>query len=286
MKPIILENESLRLVLCDPNDKTDVHLHTRFSHCGYILSITDKCGGRELLGQPTEQFHPFHGEGFPDEFEKPLGYEGAAPGGHFLKLGVGIEQKRADVPYTNWDEHPVASRAENTVRAEENAVIFMQKAQLGALGYAYTKTVSLEGKTFRISHWVKNTGSAVWDTLWYSHGFLPVKRLGSRASLGMNAGCSLRVASPYLTIHEAEAEIITAGHGTQGPCFQWDVLWGTDNFQILRNEAGETVYCARGDYACQQLQVYVNDRIFSVEPKLIFSLAPGGEKAWTTGYRL
>ena len=81
----LLENSGLRIEVCNPNETADSHLHTRFSHCGYITQIIQKKSNEQVLGQPTEVFHPFHGSGFPDEFEIPLGYEEATCGECFLK---------------------------------------------------------------------------------------------------------------------------------------------------------------------------------------------------------
>ena len=100
---LLLENSDLRIEVCDPNETAEHHLHTRFSHCGYITQIIRKKHDEQVLGQPTAVFPPFHGSGFPDEFEMPLGYEEAAHGECFLKIGVGAEMKNSDAPYSNWD---------------------------------------------------------------------------------------------------------------------------------------------------------------------------------------
>ena len=65
----ILENEFLKIELFNTDNIEDKHFSTRFNHLGYIKQITDKKSGKSYLTIPFETFEPFHGEGFPDEFE-------------------------------------------------------------------------------------------------------------------------------------------------------------------------------------------------------------------------
>lgn len=286
MKPIVLENEVFRMEICNPNDKSDKHLHTRFSHCGYICQITDKRNGKELLGRAVQEFHPFHGEGFPDEFEMPLLYDEAAVGGGFIKIGVGIEKKLSDSAYTNWDEHPIIKGAVTEVEQNGNTVTFIQKAEYGLIGYEYTKTISLSETGYSIKHCLNNTGYTTWDTLWYSHEFLPVKDIGDKISLLINMGGKLRVKSPNLTEKDGEVEIVIKDMSSEGDCFQWDMENSNSNFQMLVSESGTPILVAEGDYSYQELQVYVNDKIISVEPKLKIRLEPGEQKGWSTKYKM
>ena len=285
MKQMVLENEMFRMEISNPNDFEDMHLHTRFSHCGYITRIVDKENGRELLGRAVEEFHSFHGEGFPDEFEAPLIYDSIAVGESFLKIGVGLEKKLSNVAYTNWDEHPIVKRARTEVMQNANTVEFIQKAGCGAVSYEYVKTIALSELDYSVTHCLKNTGSTAWNTLWYSHAFLPVKDMGNKVTLLKNMGGKLRTSSPNLVEKDGEVVIILEGMSSEGECFQWD-MESEANFQMLFDEGGTRILDAIGDYEYQELQVYVNDRIISVEPKLKIQLDAGEQKCWSTRYKL
>ena len=285
MSLIVLENQLYRMEICNPKDIGDIHLYTRFSHCGYITRIFDKAKGKELLGRAVKEFHPFHGEGFPDEFETPLLYDTAAVGESFIKIGVGLEKKLSPDPYTNWDEHPITKRAVTEVTYNDNTVTFIQKAECDLAGYEYRKSISLSETEYIISHCLKNTGITTWSTLWYSHAFLPAEELGGKVILLKNPGGVLREQSSNLMEKEGKAEILIGGMSSDGECFQWD-MESDSNFQLLFDEYDNRILEAAGDYAYQELQVYVNDRIISVEPKLRLRLEAGEQKCWSTKYKL
>lgn len=285
MKQIILENEAFRMEICNPNDLGDKHLHTRFSHCGYITKIVNKESSKELLGRAVAEFHPFHGEGFPDEFEAPLLYDSIDVGESFIKIGVGLEKKLSGAAYTNWNEHPIVKRARTEVVQNGNTVAFIQKAGCATVSYEYIKTIALSESDYSITHCLKNTGIIAWNTLWYSHAFLPIKDLGSMVTLLKNMGGKLRAPSPNLLEKDGQVQIAIAGMSSEGECFQWDIE-SDSNFQVLYAECGTRVLDAIGDYGYQELQVYANDRIISVEPKLKIQLEAGEKKCWATKYKL
>ncbi len=282
---LLLENSDLRIEVCDPNETAEHHLHTRFSHCGYITQIIRKKHDEQVLGQPTEVFHPFHGSGFPDEFEMPLGYEEAAHGECFLKIGVGAEMKNSDAPYSNWDEHPVVQKAHTEVLKSPDSLSFIQTAELAHIGYHYTKEIALNGSNLVVTHALKNTGNARWNTLWYSHVFLPIEKVQPQAILQMNSGGKLKRDDPRMqSCTPVEAVFSTVDLDADGVCLQWDMSEAQDNRQRLLHTQGRSIYQAEGNYPYQELQVWMNHRVFSIEPKLHIDLEPGQEKRWETVY--
>lgn len=283
--PFVLENAELRVEICDPEETNESHLYTRFSHCGYITQIIQKKRGELLLGQPTYLFHPFHGSGFPDEFETPLGYEEAACNAGFLKIGVGVEKKRANTPYSNWDEHPIMQRAKIDVNTMPNGMVFIQSAMLGHIGYHYMKKIELDGRKIAISHNLQNIGNDRWNTLWYSHVFLPIEKVQPRAIMQMNCGGSLKKHLPQMQNDTPTGVTFsTQDLNADGLCFQWDMSAARSNMQLLLNGDHNAVYHAVGNYLYQELQIWMNNRVFSIEPKLHIDLQPGQKKCWETIY--
>ena len=282
---LLLENSELCIEVCDPNEPADLHLHTRFSHCGYITQIIIKKHDEQVLGQPSAVFHPFQGNGFPDEFEIPLGYEEATRGECFLKIGVGAEIKISDKPYSNWDEHPVAQKAYTEVLKLPDSLTFIQAAELAHIRYHYTKKIALTGSNLVVTHALKNTGDARWNTLWYSHVFLPIEKVQPQAILQMNRGGKLKRDDPQMqNCSPVEAVFSTMNLDADGVCLQWDMSDAQDNKQRLLHIHGRSIYQAEGNYPYQELQVWMNHRVFSIEPKLHVDLEPGQEKRWETVY--
>ena len=280
----ILENEFLRVELIDPNGDA-LHLFSRFNHCGYIKSVFDKKQRRQLLSSAQAEFHPFHGEGFPDEFEMPVGYDEAEENGLFLKLGVGLEIKKTFIPYTNWDMHKIAETAKTSVFVGRNKITFTQSTAYNGYAYEYEKTISLDGSEISISHNLRNTCEKDLLTLWYSHAFLPIEKGNEKLILELPEGYEIYNNGGLLRGNSTRMEIPQTAEILKGTCFNWRVTNNTKNKQVLYD--GKNVYYqAEGDFSIHELQVYINERIISVEPKLNIFCGPKNVKKWATKYLL
>ena len=97
----------------------------------------------------------------------------------------------------------------------------------------------------------------------------------------MNEGCQLKENNSGLTEIDGSVFIKTEGQTSRGMCMQWRGAESQSNFQHLIGADGRLIHSYFGDYRSQEVQVYINDRIISVEPKLIFELTPGERKEWS-----
>lgn len=287
-KEIILENHRFRIAICDPSNIADLHFSTRYSYCGYIRSIFDKVRGKELLYSPKSVFDPFSGEGFPDEFEMPVGYDEAQNGGNFLKIGVGRQIKADQKIYTNRDKHKISRVAPIGIVKNGMSVVFTQADALGENSYYYKKEILLSGNALRISHSLKNRGDKVFETLWYSHAFLPVQGAEGKLRIEIPAALNLQTDERFIVREKGAVELfvsygISECEQTQkGICYVWT---GRDSVNIQTIYSGErTVYKALGDYPLGLLQVFVNGRVISFEPKLRIKLVPEEVYDWSTEY--
>lgn len=220
-----------------------------------------------------------------DEFEMPVGYDEAAVGGEFLKIGAGRERRRSKAPYTNRDGHEIVRRAEISVSREKGALIFFAADSLGDYAYRYRKRISAEGGKLIVSHFLENAGKRSWETLWYSHAFLPH---------GGAEDVYACLPSGYVPLRNAE-DVIPEGDGRRtkwkipafaaarekGVCPNWRAEG--ENFQALEI-GGRRIYEAKGNYPFGELQIFVNRRIASAEPKLHIRLGEGQTREWTTEY--
>lgn len=271
-----IENGGLCVEIINSENSNDKHFSTRFSHVGYIKRII--LNGDEKLSRAVEEFHPFHGEGFPDEFEKPLGYDEAEIGGLFVKIGVGAEKKREEKPYTNWDMHEVELPAETIVKKIENGYTFIQSFVYNGFGYCYEKAITVRNGKLNVSHFLKNIGLKIIDTLWYSHAFLKYDSRVDFLRLKIPAECGIFNGEEHIkSFGGGEYRIPNNAVTKSGICYNWHAE-NTENKQTLES------YSAIGNYDFNELQVYMNDRIISVEPKLLIGLKRGEVKEWATEY--
>lgn len=274
---IVLGNPQFQLELLDPLADAD-RLGSRYSHSGYIWQV--RADGRDLLTMPFAPFEVFHGTGFPDEFEQPVGYQEARVGEGFVKLGVGAVEKNADHAYTNHDRHRVLQPAEHDVRVEDGRVVFGQALSYKGYGYAYEKRIELTGEaSFRIAHRLANTGQRAWESFWYSHIFLARPALGAPAWLAVPQTYQPTDENPLTPSAgryplPAQAEI----------CAWWQVPPGLcDAHQV---GGPDRVFSARCDSPCMGFMFYQNPRVVSPEPRVAIALQPGQDQAWSTEYAL
>jgi len=110
-----------------------------------------------------------------EEFSNPIGYEDAAAGGAFIKIGVGILRKPQESEYAWSTRYEIVDPGKWTVRKHTDSIEFQQEIS-GPSGYAfvYRKTIRLSpGKPEMVlEHNLKNTGRRLIETPVYAHNFL------------------------------------------------------------------------------------------------------------------
>lgn len=173
---VTLQNKWITAVVAMPDTQKGFYRGPRFEQAGMVTSL--RYAGHEWMScnhkvgrNPTANDHV---AGPAGEFAEPLGYDIAAVGESFVKVGVGLLEK------PNADEYFFGSQYfqvkifpwQSTVT--RNKIIFRQKVQTeSGYGYEYTKTVLLPmGKSqMVINHTLLNNGEKRIDTSHYAHNF-------------------------------------------------------------------------------------------------------------------
>jgi hypothetical protein len=281
--PITLTNADLVMDLVDPRADHD-QLGSRYSHSGYIRQV--RLQGVPVFAMPRRPFQVFHGRGFPAEFETPVGYTDAAVGEPFLKLGVGRVVKVAPHAYTNWDEHPVVAPADHHVSTTAASAVFHQSSRLGDWAYDYRTQIELvAANAFVVGHTLANTGTAAWQTSWYSHAFLDRALFADPLRVAPGPGWQ-PAADNDLTADGAACALPPVGrsNGEEGLCYHWQrVAGGTDSHGV---SSARAVFAAAADYEPAAFMVYANEHIVSPEPRRHLDLVPGQSTTWRTTYRV
>lgn len=110
-----------------------------------------------------------------DEFQIPLGFEEAKPGGTFIKIGVGQLRKTAE-PYNRYYPYEVVNPGKWSVKAHKDSVEFTQELTDPGSGYAYVyrKVVRLvkAKPEMVIERSLKNIGTREIKSTTYDHNFV------------------------------------------------------------------------------------------------------------------
>lgn len=173
-----------------PDAKDGYYRSTRFDWSGAIFSLRYK--GHEFYGKWYDTVDPkvinwVHRDGQivdgpcgalqgpVDEFQTPLGYEDAAPGGRFIKIGVGVLHK-TEGGYNRYFPYEVLDPGKWTVKRHKDSVEFTQVLNAPDLGYSYVyrKVVRLVKGQPRllIERSLKNTGAKEIKSQVYDHNFV------------------------------------------------------------------------------------------------------------------
>jgi len=283
---LTIKNKELQIDIVNPANLDDKHFFSRYSYCGYIKQISHLATGRQVLDMPFTPFAQYHGEGFPEEFEMPINYDSVKKGGDFIKIGVGILKRGSHGRYSNEGNHPVQYMAPVSVKELPNGLLFSQGITVGDYGYFYEKKVRMEkGSSFSISHSIKNSGRATWKSLWYSHAFLVLG--GHKKGLKFFNTPNCHETKRNRNLVETNGAYQWNGiFGKTGFCVNFSVKPGLPNYHKVIDADNKFSFEAHGDYKYQELQLYVNKRIFSPEPKLTFELKPDASINWSTLYSI
>jgi hypothetical protein len=187
MSTTTLSHDQLTLSVALPG-AAGTYRGTRFSWAGNIAEVT--WGERHLFGpwQPGPLAPDVHdnvsgtagefGMGIADNVPPPLGFNEAAPGDGFVKIGVGVLRRPDDKPYAfagnyEWVEAPAWE-----VDGGRRCVRMRQRLAFNGYGYDYTHTIELVPgvPTFVTRHRLTNTGGKPIRQAHYSHNFMILDR--------------------------------------------------------------------------------------------------------------
>jgi hypothetical protein len=173
----LISNGTVHATVYLPDAEKGYYRATRFDWSGIIASL--RYEGHTYFGQWFDKYDPKTHDavmGPVEEFgTNALGFNEAAPGGKFVKIGVGALKKPVDGgAYNHYTTYEIADPGKWTVRKGTDFAEFTQELT-DAAGYAYVyrKTVRLAKAkpVMTLEHSLKNTGQKTIETSVYDHDF-------------------------------------------------------------------------------------------------------------------
>lgn len=229
-----------------------------------------------------------------EEFQEPVGYEDAAPGATFLKVGVGLLGRIDNAPYRFTTRFPLVDAGKWSAHKSPRSVTFEQV--LGGsntdFGYVYTKTIRLVGDsaTLLIEHHLKNMGKVPIITTVYDHNFLTID--------GLNVGKAYSISVPYdiqpkpapnpnfVSIEGKKASYIADLQGKDRAAFGLQGFSGDpkDYDFAITNRAASVEVRIKGDRPLVNAEVWSIRTVLAVEPFIDIHVAPGEDYEWSYTY--
>lgn len=222
------------------------------------------------------------------------GWSEAQAGGGFLKIGVGLLRKPADLPsYNQFRAYEVLDPGIWTVARRPNKVDFVHRLRptLSGFGYTYRKTLILvPGKPMlRIEHSLMNNGRWPIITSVYNHNFLTIGAGHERAGLKVQLSFPVTTTRPLATDAAAvEGRAIGYLRGLNDKEVLSSPITGfgtgaEDNRFLIGTAYGAEVEI-KGDRPLSRLQLWSVRSTVAIEPSIRISVAPGETFKWSYSY--
>jgi len=179
-----ISNGLVRARLYLPDAEKGYYRATRFDWSGVIYSLEFK--GHNFFGQWFDTYDPKKNDaitGPVEEFcsgDSSVGYEEAAPGEKFVRIGVGAVIRSDRSNYQQFRTYDIADPGTWTVRSGPEWIEFTHElADTNGYSYLYRKMVRLtaDKAELTLEHSLKNTGRKPIRTSVYNHDFFMIDGL-------------------------------------------------------------------------------------------------------------
>ncbi len=290
----LISNGQIEARVYLPDQQNGFYRGTRFDWAGVISSL--KFRDHEYFGEWYPQHDPLRHDAItgPVEAFDPIGYDSAAPGDKFLKIGVGMLRKVSQTPYKFSTRFEIVNAGKWKVRRKKDRIGFIQKLK-DEQGYAYTykKTVRLlKGKSELIlEHRLKNTGKMPLNTRVFDHNFFVIDN--------QNTGPDFSVILPFnIESNPAGKNLMSFSNNKMSylkelkkgeSTMEYPLGFSGDrvedyDFRIENKKTGAGVRIT-SDRALAHFMYWSVPTTLSPEPFIKIEAMPGREFTWAISYR-
>jgi len=247
----------------------------------------DFTDGKVVNGPPSALYGPV------DEFQIPLGWNEAKPGGTFIKIGVGV-LRRGDGDYDRFVPYEIVSSGNWTVKKHKDSIEFKQEVSDPASGYSYVyrKIVRLEqGKpNMIIEHSLKNTGQKEIKSNVYNHNFLVLDKQTPGPDFSFKVPFDIKpLRPPDKSLADVRGNRVVlmkqlAGSEEVAIPFRGFSDSASDNETFIENEKVGAGLRITGDRPLVSDVFWSIRTVLAVEPYIAIEVQPGSEFTWKNTY--
>ena len=287
----ILKNKNLEIQIDLPAENYNF---SRFDWTGNIVSV--KFNNIQLASteSATDENEMQIGKGFYNEFgiDTALGFNEAAIGGWFHKIGVGLLKKDNEeyVFNRNYEIKP----ADFEIKYTSNTILIICKSKFNN-GYSYVlkKEIKLEKHGFTINYDLENTGEKEIITDEYVHNFLAINKelIGRNYVLKfpfklmpaffletVNPEQKVTIGQTDVTFNDSPEEqfFFSNLNGSKNVKPQWE----------LKNLESKISISETGSFNTNKVNLWGWKHVISPELFIDVSIKPGQNENWTRTYKI
>ena len=243
--------------------------------------------GKIVNGPPGAFYGPV------DEFQTPLGWNEAKPGGAFIKIGVGV-LRRGEGNYNRFLPYDIVDHGKWTVKKHKDSIEFQQQIADPSTGYAYIyrKVVRLEkGKSSMvIEHSLKNTGQKEIKSSVYCHNFMVIDKQTPGPDFSFKVPFDIKpMRPPDSSLAEVRGKQVVlmkqlSGSEEVAMPFRGFSDSANDNETIIENHKVGAGLRIRGDRPLMMDVFWSIRSVIAVEPYIAINVPPGAEFTWKNTY--
>jgi len=297
-KAVTLSNELLKVRMYLPDPESGYYRGTRFDWSGLVSRVD--FNGHSFFCEFNEQQHdPLNHDdicGTAEEFGMtvpPLGYNDAARGEPFVKIGVGVLERGDDTSFQFWRPYKIQKPGPWTVKTSQDTIQFRQELQgVHGWSYTYTKTLRLaaDAPVLTISRQLTNTGTKSIETDHYGHNFLRIDNSPSGPDYSLEFPFAPRFGEKSETREAVELKgnslVFLKEIQEQSV---WILLEGyskrEDNRIAIINHRTKGSMTITTDQPLARLAFYSSRGVLAPEPFVKLAIPPGETREWATSYR-
>ena len=288
-----ISNDQVKMKIYLPDQENGFYRATRFDWSGVISSVQYK--DHEYFDYWKKTHDPTIHEdltGPVEGFIEPgLGYAEAKPGEGFIRIGVGIIQKRDETEYVWNSTYEILDHGSWQVDHGQDWISFTHTVNSDfGYGYVYTKTIQLKDEGFLINHKLLNTGDKAIETDQFNHNFFMID--------GERSGPAFKISFPYdlstendlkgyLKIDQKDItfikELVNDNVFLNLHGYSSDV---EDHQVTVLNQKSGAGVSFKVDRPLLRMAFWTCDTTLSPENFIQISVAPGIEEEWTSDYSL
>jgi hypothetical protein len=291
-----LASDRLQATVYLPDARAGYYRGTRFDWSAAISSL--RWNGHEYFGPWFERHDPLLHDGITgpvDEFltgASSLGYEEAAAGASFVRIGVGAVRRPAgETTYQRFATYEIVDHGKRTVTPSGDHVTFVHELDdTNGYAYRYEKVVRVAAARLMLEYRLKNTGRKRIATTVYNHNFFTLDERGTgpdasvtfafdakpRRTLDLAAmeGRTLRFSRDFGPKETMFTEIDGAGPTAVDYDFR------------IENRASKAGVRITSDRPLDKLVFWSHPKTVCPEPYIDVSVDPGAERTWYVHYEL
>lgn len=278
-----------------PDARAGYYRGTRFDWSGAVALLS--WNGHEYFGEWFARHDPLLHDGITgpvEEFltgDSSLGYQEAAAGGTFVRIGVGAVRKPDEPAYRRFATYEIVDPGTWTVtRGADRITLVHELRDANGYGYIYTKALRLSNDTLVLEHRLKNTGRKAIETSVYNHNFFTIDKQPTGPDVVVRFAFEPRALRPLGALGDLTGKELTFVRELakgQSVFAELDGFGPTAADYDVRVENRKTRAGVRvtADRPIVKFVFWSAPATVCPEPYIDASVAPGAESSWRITYQ-